>query len=132
MDIYIGNLPSQLGPAELKKVVNSVLLPNSFREFVRRLVSKNEKLTFSEFDVIESQIEGNTIRFAHGVIMPDSVGRRLLQRMDHLTFKGKSLCVREYTTRSESNDRRRKKPQNLYAVKSYNRRHKDRRLRLDH
>ena len=132
MDIYIGNLPSQLGPAELKKVVNTVLLPNNFKEIVRRFVSKNDRLTFSEFDVIESQVAGNTIRFAHGVIMPDSVGRRLLQRMDHLTLQGKSLLVREYTMRNESNDRRRKKSQNLYAVKSYNRRHKDRRLCLEH
>jgi len=128
MDIFIGNLPSHVSPADLKKVVNAILLPSNFRELCRRLLSKSERLTFSEFDVIESQVEGNTVRFAHGVVMPDSLAERLLERMDHLTFQGKSLQVRVYTDRNQSNDRRCKKSHNLYAVKSYNRRHKDRRL----
>lgn len=128
MDIYIGNLPNQVSPAELRKVVNAVLLPNNFRELFRQLVSKKDRLAFSEFDVIESQVGDHTIRFAHGTIMPDRVGRRLLQRMNHLTFQGKSLRVREYTARNQLNDRRRKSGQNLFSVKSYNRRHKDRRL----
>ena len=130
MDIYIGNLPRQINSSDLKKVINTVLLPNNFRELIRLLVNKKDRVTFSEFDVKENQVGDDDSRFAHGVIMPDSAARRLLQRMDHLSYQGKSLRVREYTLRDRSNDRRRKPGQNLYAVKIYNRRIKDRRLML--
>lgn len=131
MDIYIGNLPNQVNSSDLRKVVNSVLLPNSFRELVQQLVNKKDRVTLSEFDVIENQVGNSTSKFAHGVIMPDSAARRLLMRMDHLTFQGKSLRVREYAPRDRSNDRRRKGRQNLYSVKIYNRRLADRRLGIN-
>ena len=130
MDIYIGNLPMQINSTELKKVVNTVLLPNNFRELVQQLVSKKDRVTFSEFDVMENQVGGSISRFARAVIMPDSAARRLLERMDHLSYQGKSLRVREYALRNNANDRRRKPGKNLYAVKTYNRRAKDRRLGL--
>lgn len=128
MDIYIGNLPSQVDSSELKKLVNTVLLPNSLREFIERLLTSNNRISFSEFDVIENKMGDTSTRFAHAVIMPDNVARQALKRLDHLTLKGMSLRVREYTVRSETNDRRRKKSQNLYAVGIYNRRVQDRRL----
>lgn len=131
MDIYIGNLPNQVNSSDLKKVVNAVLLPHSFRELVQQLVNKKGRVTLSEFDVIENQMGDSATKFAHGVIMPDSAARRLLSRMDHLTFQGKSLRVREYAQRDKSNDRRRKAGQNLYAVTIYNRRLRDRRLGLN-
>ncbi|WP_455376083.1 hypothetical protein [Kaarinaea lacus] len=127
MDIYIGNLPNQVNSSDLKKVVNTVLLPNNFRELIQQLVHRKDRVTFSEFDVVESQLGGGA-RFARGVIMPDTVARRLLSRMDHLTFQGKSLRVREFSQRDKANDRRRKTTQNLYAVTIYNRRSKERRL----
>jgi len=131
MDIYIGNLPNQVDSMELKKVVNTVLLPTNFMEFVQRLVNKTDRITFSEFDVIENQMGDKLTRFAHAVIMPDCAARQALKRLDHLTLKGKSLRAREYAVRKVENDRRSKQNQNLYAVGSYNRRTRDRRLPLD-
>jgi hypothetical protein len=128
VDIYIGNLPNQINSSDLKKVVNAVLLPNSFRELVQQLVNKKDRITLSEFDVIENKMGDSVTKFAHGVITPDTAARRLLGRMDHLTFQGKSLRVREYAQRDKCNDRRRKAGQNLYAVTIYNRRLGDRRL----
>ena len=128
MEIYIGNLPRQINSSDLKKVVNAVLLPNNFRELVQQLVNKKDRVTFSEIDVLENRLGDDTTRFAHAVIMPDSAARRLLQRMDHLSYQGKSLRVREYTPREASNERRRKAGKNLFAVKIYNRRARDRRL----
>jgi len=128
VEIYIGNLPRQINSSDLKKVVNTVLLPNNFRELVQQLVNKKDRVTFSEIDVLENREGDDTTRFAHAVIMPDSAARRLLQRMDHLSYQGKSLRVREYTPRDAANERRRKAGKNLFAVKIYNRRARDRRL----
>jgi len=130
MEIYIGNLPGHVNSDELKKVVNSVLLPSSFRELMRRMVHKNERIRFSSFDVMENQEGNSDQRFAHAVIMPDKVARQLLSRMNHLSYQGKSLRVREYATRRETNDRRHGKSHNLYSVGIYNRRLKERRLPL--
>ena len=127
MDIYIGNLPIQTNSSDLKKVVKTLLLPNNFRELVQQLVSRKDHVSFSEIDVIENQMGDQVTRFAHAVIMPDHAARRVLKKMDHLTFQGKSLRVREYTERSEANDRRNKQNPNLFAVKIYNRRRSDRR-----
>lgn len=127
MDIYIGNLPGEISSGDLQKVVKTVLLPNNFRELIRQLVDRNERVSMSEIDVIENRMGEQSTRFAHAVVMPEQAALRLLKRMDHLTFHGKSLCVRQYTKRNKANDRRNKQPQNLYAVSGYNRRHADRR-----
>lgn len=132
MDIYIGNLPSEISSTDLKKVVRSVLLPNNFRELVRQLVDRNERVSFSEIDVIENRMGEQSTHFAHAVVMPERAALRLLKRMDHLTFNGKSLRVRQYTKRNEANDRRNRQPQNLYAVDGYNRRQVDRREACEH
>lgn len=127
MDIYIGNLPNQVNSSDLKKVINTVLLPNNFRELLGLLINRKERVSFSEIDVIENHMGDQTTRFAHAVVIPDRAAMRLLKRMDHLTFKGKSLRVREYTERNDSNDRRNTKNPNLFAVGIYNRRRGDRR-----
>lgn len=127
MDIYIGNLPNQVNSSDLRKVINTVMLPNNFRELLRQLVNRKERVSFSEIDVIENHMGGHISRFAHAVIIPDRAAKRLLARMDHLTFKGKSLRVREYSERNDTNDRRNSKNPNLFAVGIYNRRHGDRR-----
>lgn len=128
MEIFIGNLPGEISSAELKKVVNAVLLPNNFREFIRRLFQQTERITHSEFDVIHNQKGPVSGCFARGVIEPDKMARRLLSRMDHLTLQGKSLRVREYARRDATNDRRQRPGQNLFSVRAYNRRMKDRRM----
>ena len=132
MDIYIGNLPTQTNSSDLKKVVNTVLLPNNFKELVQLVISRKERVSFSEIDVIENHMGDQTTRFAHAVIMPDRAARRLLKRMDHLTFNGKSLRVRRYTKRNNANERRNRKTQNLFAVGIYNRRRGDRREDFKH
>jgi hypothetical protein len=128
MDIYIGNLPSQVDSSELKKVVNAVMFPANFKELVHHLISRNDRITFSEFDVIENRMGEQSTRFAHAVIMPEHAARLALKRLDHLTLKGSSLRAREYAVRNIENDRRSKGVHNLYAVSSYNRRIRDRRL----
>ncbi|WP_455209505.1 hypothetical protein [Kaarinaea lacus] len=127
MDIYIGNLPEQLKPAELKKVVNYVLFPHNFRDLVKRIVHKKDYISHSEFDVINKKSGNHSIRYARAVIQPDYVARRVLQRLDHLTLQGSSLRAREYITRSPVNERRRNQHKNLYAVAVYNRRVEERR-----
>jgi len=131
MEIYIGNLPSQTDSTELKKVVSTVLLPHSFRELLRKVMDRNYRLIFGEIDVFENQRGDLTTRYAHAVIMPDQVAREVLRRMDHLTYQGKSLRVREYAVRDHANDRRQRNSHSLYTVKSCNRRTGDRRLLLN-
>ena len=127
MDIYIGNLPNQIEPAELKKVVNYVLLPSNFRELIKRDIDNRNHITHSEFDVIDQSHGNQPTAYARAVIKPDHVARRVLQRLDHLTFQGSSLRAREYVNRNAENDRRARQLKNLYAVQSYNRRLRERR-----
>lgn len=127
MDIYIGNLPAQLESADLKKVVNYVLLPHNFRDLVKRIVKNRDRIAHSKFDVIHEKLGDHSVRYARAVIKPDYVARRVLQRLNHLTFQGTSLRAREYVSRSSQNERRRKQSKNLYAVKVYDRRVAERR-----
>ena len=127
MDIYIGNLPAQLKPAELRKVVNYVLSPQNFRDLVKRIVKNKDRIAHSEFDVIDKTLGDQSVRYARAVIQPDYVARRVLQRLNHLTFQGTSLRAREYVTRNPVNERRRKQNKNLFAVEVYNRRVAERR-----
>lgn len=127
MNIYIGNLPNQLEPSELKKVVNYVLLPSSFRGLLRRLLDSKDRITHSEIDVIDLNSGDRSTRYARAVIKPDHVARHVMQRLDHLTFQGTSLRAREYVARNTVNDRRRTQNKNLYAVNVYNRREQERR-----
>ena len=127
MNIYIGNLPNQIEPSELKKIVNFVLLPSSFRGILRRLLDSKNRITHSEFAVIDHASGDQSIRYARAVIKPDHVARHVLQRLDHLTFQGSSLRAREYFVRNTCNDRRSNQLKNLYAVSVYNRRQQERR-----
>ncbi|MCI0507650.1 MAG: hypothetical protein L0Z73_16280 [Gammaproteobacteria bacterium] len=127
MDIYIGNIPEDLECTELRKVVNYVLFPHNIRDLIKRIVNKKDKISHSEFDIVVKQSGDQSIRYARAVIQPDSVARRVLLRLDHLTFQGSSLRAREYITRSQLNERRRSQHKNLYAVTVYNRRMEERR-----
>lgn len=127
MDIYIGNLPEQLKPAELRKIVNYVMFPSNFSDLVKRIVRNKDRIAHSEFDVINTTLGDQTIRYARAVIQPDYVARRVLQRLDHLTFRGNSLRAREYVARTPANERRRNASSSLYAVAAYNRRVAERR-----
>ncbi|WP_455201886.1 hypothetical protein [Kaarinaea lacus] len=127
MNIYIGNLPHQIEPSELRKIVNYVMLPSSFRGLLRRLLDNRDRITHSEFNVIDHSSGDQSIRYAHAVIKPDHVARHVLQRLDHLTFQGSSLRAREFVARNTGNDRRSKQYKNLYAVNVYNRRQQERR-----
>ena len=131
MDIYIGNLPKQIEPSELKKVVNYVLLPSSFRGLLKQCLDRTNRITHSEFDVKDHRLGDQSRRYARAVIKPDHVARRVLQRLDHLTFQGSSLRAREYVDRGMRNDRRSKQQKNLYAVSGYNRRLQERRNYLE-
>lgn len=127
MNIYIGNLPNQIEPSELKKIVNYVMLPSSFRGLLRRLLDHKDRITHSEFDVVDHSFGNQSIRYARAVIKPDHVARHVLQRLDHLTFQGSSLRAREYVARNTVNDRRSRQNKNLFAVDVYNRRQQERR-----
>jgi len=127
MNIYIGNLPERLEPSELDKIIRFVLLPDSFRELVRRLFNKKDWLCHSEFEVMDETLDNRPIRYARAVIEPERVARRALQRLDHLTFQGNSLRAREYSARNQGNDRRHRQLKNLYSVRAYNRRLVERR-----
>jgi len=127
MEIYIGNLPDQINPADLGKIIKYVLMPTSFSELVRRLINRNCRVSHSQFDVIDKWLGDTCFRYAHAVIEPDGVARKVVKKLDHLSYQGHSLCVREYVVRSSNNDRRCKHHKNLYAVQAYNRRIRDRR-----
>ena len=127
MEIYIGNLPNQLKPAEFRKIITSVLLPTSFADLVKRLVNKTERVAHSEFDLIDKKLGDTSVRYALAIIEPDGIALRALQRLDCLSFQGCSLRARKYITRNSNNDRRGKLHKNLYAVNIYNRRIQERR-----
>ena len=127
MDIYIGNLPKQLNSSQLRKIVSYALLPNSFRELMERVFKRTGRIQHGDFEVIDTQQGDQTVRFAHAVIEPDQVARRVVKRLDHLTLQGSSLRAREYMPRDPANDRRYRRHKNLYAVGIYNRRVGERR-----
>lgn len=131
MDIYIGNLPDQLNSSQLNKIVKYALLPTSLGEFMERWIKGNGRVQHSDVEVIDDRFGNGAIRYAHAVITPDPVARRVVQRLDHLTLEGNSLLAREYVVRNAGNDRRHRCHKNLYAVSTYNRRRGDRRKTAD-
>ena len=130
MEIYIGNLPDQLNPKDLRKIVRYVLLPSSFSGLIGHLFKKNGKLGNTRFEVVEDANGSRSVRYAYADIQPDIIARRVIQRLDHLTFNGASLRAREFIKRNLQNDRRKKTVKNLYSVDVYNRRIADRRTRI--
>lgn len=127
MDIYIGNLPEQLDSSQLRKIVSNVLSPNNFPELMGRLLKRRGRIEQGEIQVIDQQQGDHVVRYAHAVIKPDQVARRVVQRLDHLTLEGAALRAREYVYRDPANDRRFRRHKNLYAVAIYNRRVGERR-----
>lgn len=131
MEIYIGNLPDHLNSKDLHRIVRYVLLPSSFTGIMRQLFRKNSKLGNTCFEVVSQANGRESIRYAYANIQPDIVARRVIQRLDHLTFEGASLRAREFVKRSITNDRRKKAGKNLYSVAVYNRRVSDRRAHVN-
>ena len=127
MEIFIGNLPDQFNKNDLNNIVRFVLLPNSFSELMRRFLSRKNRLSDTRFELIDNSSGQFSVRYAHAVIHPDSMARRVIQRLDHLTFKGASLRAREYKSRNHCNDRRQRRGKSLYSVAVYNRRRSERR-----
>lgn len=127
MDIYIGNLPERINSSQLKKIIRYALFPASFREIIARWLKGKDRIEHSDFEVIDDDRGNHSVRYAHAVIKPDQVARRVVQRLDHLTFHGSSLSAREYVKRNPDNDRRYRCNKNLYAVSIYNRRMGERR-----
>ncbi|HEY5602087.1 MAG TPA: hypothetical protein VIM41_03180 [Gammaproteobacteria bacterium] len=127
MDIYISNLPEHLGTTELKKVIRYGLFPYNLRDFFQRIVKRKNKTAYSEFEIVVKKLGDQSICYAHAVIQPDTVARRVLRHLNQLTFRGRSLRAREYANRDHRNERRRNQHKNLYAVTAYNRRVTERR-----
>jgi len=132
MEIYIGNLPDRVKPAELRRLVNYALLPASFDELVKRVFKKADRIVHSRYDFVEKQIGEKSVRFARAIIEPDGVAMRAVQRLDRYVLRGSSLQARRYVPRNKYNDRRRQANKNLYSVNIYNRRKSDRRLHQNH
>ena len=128
MEIYIGNLPDRVNPAELRRIVNFALLPASLDELVKRVFKKADRIVHSDYDFIEKQIGDKSVRYARAIIEPDGLAMRALQRLDRFVLRGSSLQARRFVPRNKYNDRRRHLSKNLYAVNVYNRRKRDRRV----
>jgi len=129
MEIYIGNLPDRVNPAELRRIVNFALLPASLDELVKRVFKKADRIVHSDYDFIEKQIGDKSVRYARAIIEPDGLAMRALQRLDRFVLRGSSLQARRFVPRNKYNDRRRQLSKNLYAVNVYNRRKRDRRAK---
>jgi hypothetical protein len=127
MDIYIGNLPEQFNSSQLKKIIRYALFPTSIRGIIQRWLKGKDRIEHSDLEVIDDDRGSHSVRYAHAVIEPDRLARRVVQRLDHLAIEGSSLSAREYVRRSPANDRRYRCHKNLYAVNTYNRRMGERR-----
>ncbi len=88
MQIYVGNLPDDVGPDELKQL---------FRNYGN----------FVGFRVQETHLEdGRTLRYAYGVIVPDKAAERAIERLDQSRLDGNRIEVRKYVHRVSGNERR--------------------------
>jgi RNA recognition motif-containing protein len=92
MDIFIGNMPRNTSVLELRKMFGDAGRNARFRLFTRR--SKTGKVAC----------------FGHVVVQDDLSAQKVIEQLDGQDLGGMSLKVRPFIHRSDSNERRARRP----------------------
>ena len=106
MYIFIGNLPRAFSEFELRRLVERVLMPRGIKESARQVLFQSDRVKRLEFTVFDKISDAGIVRHGQVLIEPDSMGKRVLQRLDNFDCRGQMLSVREFTIRAYHNDRR--------------------------
>ena len=106
MRIFIGNLPSDFTSFELRQLVFRTLMPGNTSQFLRNLFKKTYKIKRTAFEFIGGEQGYYETPFGVIFIEPDSVGQKLIERLDQYYFRETVLIAREFFVRAYSNDRR--------------------------
>jgi len=106
MRIFIGNLPAEFTSLELRGLVYRTLMPGNTAQFLGNLFKKTCKIKRTAFEVIGSEQGYYETPFGVIYIEPDSVGQKLIERLDKYYFRETVLVAREFYVRAYSNDRR--------------------------
>lgn len=106
MQIFIGNLPRNYSAFELRRLVERELMPQGIQETAKHFFSKKERLKRSEYKIFDKLTNMGIVRHGVAVIEPDALAARAIERLNKVNYQSNMLVVREYVTRTNSNDRR--------------------------
>lgn len=106
MVIFIGNVPRKFGQYELRRLIERMLMPKGIRETTRQLFKLSERLKKAEYEVVDSEKRQGLTRYGKLRVEPEIVGRRLIDGLNNLHYKGNVLVAREFMVRAYSNDQR--------------------------
>lgn len=102
MELFIGNIPSDITSHELRRFVNEVL---DNRKVGLQFWKKKQPNSMS-FKIIEKQVAGASYHYAIAAIEPLISARECSELLHNQLLNGKPLNVREYHSRSYMNERR--------------------------
>jgi len=102
MELFIGNISSDITSQELRRFVNEVL---DDRKVGLQFWKKRQPNSMS-FKIIEKQVDGACYHYAIAAIEPLASARECCELLDNQLFNGEPLRVREYHSRSYMNERR--------------------------
>lgn len=106
MEVFFGNLPQRMSAYELRLLVNRAMMPKGLIETVKSIIRFNQRLKRLEFNVISEVKEREVVRYGKAFIEPDVAAQQLIERLNDRHWKGTRLKVREFRSRTYSNDRR--------------------------
>ena len=106
MRIFIGNLPVDFTSIDLRRLACSMLMPGNTAKFLGNLFKKTYKIKRTAFEVIGSEQGYYETPFGVIYIEPDSVGQKLVEKLDQYYIRETVLVAREFYVRAYSNDRR--------------------------
>lgn len=103
MEIFIGNIPSEMNGYELRRFVNGIL--DSRKPSIWPFMRNKEPGELS-FKIVEKHTASGSYRYAVATVEPKSVALECIALMDKRLFRDNELEVREYIPRSYMNERR--------------------------
>ena len=106
MQIFIGNLPRNYSAFELRRLVERELIPHGIQQTTKHFLFKKERLKRSEYKIFDKLTDMGIVRHGVALIEPDNLALRAVERLNKVEYQNNKLVVREFTTRTNSNDRR--------------------------
>jgi len=107
VEIFIGNLPDDIGASDLQTLLNSTLRENIFDKLYDRLVTNGSLSTANtSYRIVQKEIQGQVVQYGHIDIRSKKLANVAITVLDNANFNGSDLIAREYIHRAYINDRR--------------------------
>jgi len=107
LEIFVGNLPSDIDASDLRALFKNTLRKNVFDKVYEKLISKgNLDKTNTSFRVFQKEWRGGVLNYGHIEFRSKKIASVAIDMLDNVNFKGSDLVVREYRHRAYVNDRR--------------------------